>query len=404
MNVQTPITSPVKVKSPFGGRTVIDIDAHYSEPHDLWTKRAPAKFKDRVPRVGTLDGKPHWLIDADSPIHFGAAPSSTIRKDGSKAHGMECIDFQFDDVHVASWDVKTRLAMMDEMGLSAQIVYPNVLGFGGQAGAKVDPELRLVSTRIFNDAMAEMQDESGQRIFPMALLPWWDRKLMIEETRRCHAMGLRGVNINPEPFEHKGADGNPLPDLGHEHWNDFWALCEELDLPINFHIGASDSNMNWGYERAWASNTLNAKYIVTSTMLFLANAATMANLVLSGLLDRFPKLKFVSVESGLGWVPFFAEALDYQFAEAGGDDRLGKRPSDYLRSNIYTSFWFERGNLVRDIQRVGIDNVMFETDFPHPTCLYPIDDMTKAFEGLGEADIRKVLSGNAARVYNLPFK
>jgi predicted TIM-barrel fold metal-dependent hydrolase len=404
MNKPEQIVSPVKVKSPFGGRTVIDIDAHYSEPHDLWTRRAPARFKDRVPRVGTLDGKPHWLIDEKTPIHFNAAPSSTIRKDGSKANGMDCIDFQFDDVHVACWDVKRRLAMMDEMGLSAQIVYPNVLGFGGQAGAKVDPELRLVSTQIFNDAMAEIQDESGQRIFPMALLPWWDRKLMVEEARRCHAMGLRGVNINPEPFEHKDADGKPLPDLGDPHWEEFWALCEELDLPINFHIGASDANMAWGVERAWASNTVNGKYIVTSAMLFLANAATMANLVVSGLLDRFPKLKFVSVESGLGWVPFFAEAMDYQYAEAGGGDKLAKLPSEYLRSNIYTSFWFERGNLVRDIRTVGIDNVMFETDFPHPTCLYPIDDMNKAFEGLSETEIQKVLSGNAARVYNLPIK
>jgi uncharacterized protein len=404
MNVQTQIMSPVKVKSPFGGRTVIDIDSHYSEPHDLWTKRAPAKYKDRVPRFATHDGKPHWIVDSDTPLGFGVSAACTIRPDGSKVSGMECINLGHGDIHSGAWDVGARLALMDQMGLSAQIIYPNILGFGGQAGAKVDPELRLVSTQIFNDAMAEMQDESGQRIFPMALLPWWDRKLMIEETKRCHAMGLKGVNINPEPFEHKGADGNPLPDLGHPHWDEFWELCQALDLPINFHIGASDSNITWGYERAWASNSDNAKYIVTSTMLFLANAATMANLVFSGLLDRYPKLKFVSVESGLGWVPFFAEALDYQYGEAGAGENLTKAPSEYLRDNIYTSFWFERGNLARDIRKVGVDNVMFETDFPHPTCLYPVDDMTQVFGDLGEAEIRKVLSGNAARVYNLPFK
>ncbi|RYD95690.1 MAG: amidohydrolase [Sphingomonadales bacterium] len=403
MNVQAQIISPVKVKSPFGGRTVIDIDSHYSEPHDLWTKRAPAKFKDLVPRFATLDGNPHWIVGENTPLGYGVSAACTIRPDGSKVAGMECVNLGIGDVHMGSWDVASRLALMDQMGLSAQIIYPNILGFGGQAGAKVDPELRLISTQIFNDAMAEMQDESKQRIFPMALLPWWDRKLMIAETRRAHAMGLRGVNINPEPFEHKDADGNALPDLGNAHWDEFWAVCEELDLPINFHIGASDSNITWGYERAWASNSDNAKYIVTSTMLFLANAATMANLVFSGLLDRFPKLKFVSVESGLGWVPFFAEALNYQYAEAGANENLTKPPSQYLKDNIYTSFWFERNNLARDIRTVGVDNVMFETDFPHPTCLYPVDDMNVAFAGLEEAEIRKVLSGNAARVYNLPF-
>jgi predicted TIM-barrel fold metal-dependent hydrolase len=404
MNVQTQMTSPVKVASPFGGRTVIDIDSHYSEPHDLWTKRAPARFKDRVPRFATHDGNPHWIVDSDTPLGFGVSASCTIRPDGSKVSGMACLNMGHGDIHKGAWDVKERLALMDQMGLSAQIIYPNILGFGGQAGAKIDPELRLVSTRIFNDAMAEMQDESGQRIFPMALLPWWDRKLMIEEAKRCHAMGLRGVNINPEPFEHKDDSGNPLPDLGDRHWDEFWELCEALDLPVNFHIGASDSNITWGYERAWSSISPNSKYIVTSTMLFLANAATMANLVFSGVLDRYPKLKFVSVESGLGWIPFFAEALNYQYGEAGANEGLSKAPSDYLRDNIYTSFWFERGNLARDIRKVGVDNVMFETDFPHPTCLYPVDDMTNAFGDLAEAEIQKVLSGNAARVYNLPFK
>jgi predicted TIM-barrel fold metal-dependent hydrolase len=404
MDLPEQIMSPVKVKSPFGGRTVIDIDSHYSEPHDLWTRRAPAKFKQRVPRVGTIDGKPSWMIDDGTPIFYGASPASTIRKDGSKALGMECVTLTFDEVHPGCSNVKSRVALMDEIGLKAQIIYPNVLGFGGQAGAKVDPELRLISTQIFNDAMAEVQDESGQRIFPMALLPWWDRKEIVAETKRAHAMGLKGLNINPEPFEHRDDAGNPVPDLGDPHWDEFWELCQDLDLPINFHIGASDSNSAWGNERAWKSNSENAKYVVSSAMLFLANAATMANLAVSGLLDRFPRLKFVSVESGLGWVPFFMETLDYQSAESGVDRNLQKRPSDYIRSNIYTSFWFERGDLVRDIERLGADNVMFETDFPHPTCLYPVDDIVEAFHGLSEENIQKVLSGNAARVYNLPFK
>ena len=74
---------------------------------------------------------------------------------------------------------------MDEAGIYAQIVYPNVIGFGGQNTAQVDPELRLVSTQIYNDAMAELQEESGDRLCPMALLPWWDIDAAVKETRRC---------------------------------------------------------------------------------------------------------------------------------------------------------------------------------------------------------------------------
>lgn len=137
------------------------------------------------------------------------------------------------------------------------------------------------------------------------------------------------------------------------------------------------------------------------TLLFLENAGVMGNIVFSGLLDRYPKLKFVSVESGLGWVPFAMETWDYQLTQSSFD--LQRKPSEYVRDNVHTSFWYERENLCRDIKRVGVDNVMFETDFPHPGGLWPIDDVAGAFAGLEEAEIAKVLSGNAIRVYNLPI-
>jgi predicted TIM-barrel fold metal-dependent hydrolase len=391
-----------KAQSPFGGRKVVDIDTHYSEPHDLWTRRAPAKFKDRVPRVGLLDGRTVWVIDGDRQLKGTANPVSAVRRDGSKAQGLDFMQLSFAEAHVAASDVKARVAYMDACGITAQILYPNTLGFGGQRASKVDPELRLLSTQIYNDAVAELQQESGQRIFPMALMPWWSREEMIAEARRAHAMGLRGLNINPEPHEYVGSDGTPLPDLAHPHWDPLWEVCQALDLPLNFHIGASDTVNAWSETLAWPSSPTITTFALCSSMLFFSNAQTMGNLIFSGLLDRFPRLKFVSVESGLGWVPFLMEALDYQYHQAEGKFDLQKLPSEYLRANIYASFWFERRNLAKDIRAIGVDNAMFETDFPHPTCLYPIDDVDGALGGLEEAEIEKVLSGNAIRVYNLP--
>lgn len=392
---------PLKAQSPFGGRKVVDIDTHYSEPHDLWTKRAPAKFKDRVPQVLSLNGKVTWVIDRTRALRPSASPVSAVKRDGTKAQGMDFTNLSFADVHAACSDVVARLAYMDSSGIAAQILYPNVLGFGGQKSAMVDPELRLISTKIYNDAVAELQEESGRRIFPMALMPWWDVKEMVEETRRAHKMGLRGVNITPDPYEHKDLDGQRLPDLGHPHWDPFWEACQSLDMPVNFHIGASDAVIDWGASSVWRSSSQIATVVIGSSMIFFSNATTMANLIFSGILDRYPKLKFVSVESGLGWVPFLMESLDYQYRQAWGKIELQRLPSEYLKRNMYTSFWFERRNLSKDIKAVGVDNVMFETDFPHPTCLYPIDDVASAFTDLEEAEIQKVLSGNAARVYNL---
>jgi predicted TIM-barrel fold metal-dependent hydrolase len=137
-------------------------------------------------------------------------------------------------------------------------------------------------------------------------------------------------------------------------------------------------------------------------MLFMNNGRVMGNLILSGVPQRFPKLKFVSVESGLGWVPFILEAIDHEYREVATNvGKLDRLPSEYFKTNFYTCFWFERRDLTHMIRAVGVDNVLFETDFPHAICLYPIDDMDKAMSGLTEEEKVKVLSGNAAKVYNI---
>lgn len=399
MNAPTQF-SPLAVESPFGGRKVVDIDTHYSEPRDLWTKRAPAKFKDRVPQIAIIDDKTWWVMDG-RPMGMPGEGTSAIRNDGYKMPGAECLKLPFADIHPACFDAQSRVAFMDECGITAQILYANVLGFGSKNANKSDPELRLLSTRIYNDAMAELQEESGQRLFPMALLPWWNREEMMAETLRAHAMGLRGVNINPEPYDFLDENGEALPDLAHQYWNPFWDVCTALDIPVNFHIGATTIGGATG--QAWPSMPERAGFKVMGYGSFFGNARTCANLVFSGIFDRYPSLKFVSVESGLGWIPFSMEYWDYMAGEAKDEPTydLQRMPSEYLRNNIYTSFWFERQNVVRDVKIAGVDNVMFETDFPHPQCLYPLNDVVSAFAGLEESEINKVLSGNASRIYKI---
>lgn len=225
---------------------IIDADTHLTEPHDLWTKRAPPALRERVPQVKMHQGQMSWVIDGDKSIGFGAHPSSAILKDGSKIRTLDTfLKLQFADVHLGSSQVRERLAVMDETGIYAQIVYPNILGFGGQSAAKVDPALRLSCVEIYNDAMAEIQQESGLRLFPMALLPWWDVKAAVKETQRSQQLGLRGININSDPHTHKAEDGSNIPDLASQHWDPLWEVCAALDMPINFHIGASEQSTDW---------------------------------------------------------------------------------------------------------------------------------------------------------------
>lgn len=384
---------------------VVDVDAHYSEPEDLWTKRAPARFKDRVPQIGKVNGQISWVIDGNHPIGLGASASCMFDKDGRPSDGLEFTTWRAAEVHASAYSVRDRLALMDETNVHAEILYPNVIGFGGQNTAKVDPELRLVSTLIYNDAMIELQEESNGRLLPMATLPWWDVTEAVKETERAHANGLRGININSDPHHHRGIDGELLPDLSSDYWNPLWEACESLHMPINFHIGASEKSMDWIGTAGWPSLSASHKAGIAGTMMFIDNGRVMGNIIYSGLLDRFPKLRFVSVESGVGWVPFVLESLDHQFKSLIRKPNLERKPSEYFARNFHACFWFEQRDLSHVIREIGVDNCMFETDYPHIVCLHP-DPMGQVERGLAALDFdsrRKVMGGNAARVYNIPL-
>jgi len=389
------------------GINVIDVDTHLTEPADLWTSRAPAKYKDRVPKVvqvtsggktenGLRAGDFRWVVD-DSIEMGQAGAGSVVNKHNVKVKGRDFIHWPLSEASPAASFVEPRLDLMDEVGIWSQIIYPNVVGFGGQGFSKItDIELRNLCCTIWNDTMVELKEQSGDRLHGMAVLPWWDQAQAVREVERVHALGLKGVNISSDP------QNNGMPDLADASWEPLWDACESLSMPVNFHIGASQTNMSWFGDSPWPSFSDNMKLALGSAVLYLGNARVIGNLIYSGICERHPGLKFVSVESGIGWIPFMLEALDYQ-ADENKVDHLSMKPSEYFHRQMYACFWFENEGLLEDIRRVGYDKCMFETDFPHPTCLYP-DPLNGIGNILGQVnvDIRnKVLSSNAAHVYNI---
>jgi predicted TIM-barrel fold metal-dependent hydrolase len=379
--------------------SIIDVDAHISEPHDLWTRRAPASLKDRVPRVVKNGDKRAWIVDRDIELSH-ASPSSVIRKDGAKSRGPEFFAWQIEDVHEASWDMKARVRVLDQLGLYAQILYPNVAGFGSQNFMKVkDDALRLACARIYNESMAEIQASVGGRIFPMALMPWWNIAQCVEEVGRAKAMGMKGIVMCSDP------DSIGLPDLGAPEWLPFWEACDDAELPVNFHIGASETSFNMFGRASWPSMGQRRRLALGSSALFIENSRVISNLLFSGLFDRCKKLKIVSVESGIGWIPFVLESLDYEWSETGssGEQALAMKPSEYFKRHIYGCFWFEKTAPTKLIDQVGEDNVLFETDFPHPTCLYPDvqQHIAEISAGWSETRKRKILQDNAAALYKI---
>ena len=378
---------------------VIDTDAHITEPPDLWSSRAPAAFRERLPRVRSVDGVPHWFVDGDVELGRVIA-SSVVRKDGAKAQGAEFFAWGHEDVHVASYDMMARLDVLDQHGIHAQVIYPNLAGFGNQNFLKVeDDELRLRCATVYNDAMAEIQRETGERILPMALMPWWKIDDCVREVERSSDLGLRGIVMCSDP------DSIGMPDLGDDAWTPFWEVCSDRRVPVNFHIAASETSFNAFGRAAWPSMGINRKLALGSTILFLENARVLGNLIYSGIFERFPGLRIVSVESGIGWIPFLLEALDYEWEETGAqaEQKLSMKPSDYFRRQIYGCFWFERTGPRDLVDQIGEDNLLFETDFPHPTCLYPSvrEHLVEVTGAWSQSRRRKILQDNAAALYGV---
>jgi predicted TIM-barrel fold metal-dependent hydrolase len=380
---------------------IVDADTHLSEPWDLWLSRAPSGYEDRVPQVRDIDGLPRWVFDGSIVGPAGAV--CVVDRDLQKHLGSEYLfSKRVDEVSAAASRVPERLDLMDEQGIWAHLVYPNAVGFGGQQlGTIGDNQLRYMTAQIFNEAMSEMQSESGGRIFPMGVVPWWDRELAVKEILRIKELGLVGVNTIADPQEFG------LADLSTAHWTPMFEALEEVDLPINFHIGASATQTSYYGSASWPSRDGDERLALGSSMIYLGNARVIANFIYGGIFERHPRLQLVSVESGVGWLPFLLQALDYQLFETAPETRkiLSLTPSEYFRRQCAACFWFENDLLVECIKYLGVDNCLFETDFPHPTCLYP-DPVTRAMKVLdGQTDEfkRKVMGQNAARIYHLPL-
>lgn len=380
---------------------IVDADSHWSEPPDLFTRIAPAKYRDRVPRVEEIDGEPTWVFDGQPVGRVSAA--AVIARDGSKVPAeLGLFEWTLDDVHVGAYDPVVRLQVLDECGIDAQIIFPSTIGLGGEHLSKIgDHELSLVTIQLYNDAQAEIQANSNNRLLPLPVLPAWDVGVAVEEARRVGRNGARGVNMTSDPQD-MGA-----PDLAHPAWDPFWEVCAELQLPVHFHIGASMTAEAFRGNYHWPSQANNTQLALSGTLLFFGNARVVANAIVSGMFDRHPDLKMVSVESALGWVPFILEALDYEMNENAPGElaKLKKLPSEYFRSNLYATYWFEtnRNKLPDLIEAIGEDSILFETDFPHPTCLYPnpLKSVEPRLVTLTPEVRRKILGENARKLYRL---
>ncbi len=265
-----------------------------------------------------------------------------------------------------------------------------------------DETLAVAITQIYNDACAERMKSSGGRINCMGTLPYWDKNLLNAEMRRIVDLGLKGIVLPDRPERlsegYLGTDGKVNP-----FWEEVFEICNATGMPLNFHLNASlDAN-----SAIWDHLGFDQRLPIHALIHHIGCAATMSNFMVSGILDKYPDLKIGLIESGAGWVPFWLEGMEHQLDEfrTATNRGLKRRPKEYFKQNFWVSFWFEECAPTKLLNEIGVDKVMFETDYPHPTSLYP-GVQEKLVQVLGKYDYatrKQVLETNASTLYNLKF-
>jgi predicted TIM-barrel fold metal-dependent hydrolase len=385
---------------------VIDADAHINEPADIWSARLPSKYADQGPQLVTnsagfdtwmMNGRVLSLVSTNAMGAWDDFPNTMPKT--------------LADTPPSSYDAEQRLRYMDEAAIWAQVLYPNVAGFGSQGFLSTDDEtLKLLCVEAYNDFLVEWCSADADRLVGIMALPFWDVDASVREIERCAELGVRGALFTGEPQRFG------MPPLGHPHWDRLYAALQSAAMPAHFHLGGGEveavfqqSGRSVLAERMEAHGRVGtAAYQMVE--LCLKNATQCGDIITCGVLPRFPELRFVSVESGAGWLPFVLAAADwsYQLASRPRAERYSKRsggellPSELFARQVYTTYWFEQ--IAPFADELPLDNLLFETDFPHSSCLYGDiqETIERSLGGAPESVRRKLLWDNAARLYGIP--
>jgi predicted TIM-barrel fold metal-dependent hydrolase len=376
---------------------VIDADAHVTEAPDVWTSRVPTQYRDQVPRVvRDKDGRDIWVI-GDTKISTVGANAPAGWKDAPQSAPPT-----YDDILPAAYDPKARIEYLNEVGIWAQVLYPNVGGFGSQKFLTLgDAELQFMCVRAYNDFMHEWASVAPDRLIPVLSIPFWSVEEAVKEIKRGAEMGFRAVLFTGEPMRFG------LPTLGDRSWDPLWDVTQEAEIPIHFHLGGGEDTLNFIGEQRLAVHGLAASHSYEIVNLLSKNGVQCADLITSGVLERFPGLKFVSVESGIGWIPFVLESADFMYLGAFEKGRVRRGdymlPSELFRRQVYATYWFESVPMKHLLDEIPVDRILFETDFPHEACLYgDISDRIDAQMGhLAEEPRHRILWENASALYGV---
>jgi predicted TIM-barrel fold metal-dependent hydrolase len=386
---------------------IISVDDHVVEQPDLWRERLPYRMRESAPRVDRVRGqfspgaRGGW-VETDNGgwadlWRFGDYEMSIIpgfAAAGMDQNALDWVPLTYDMMRQGCYEQGARLVDMDANHTEAGLSFPTFPRFCGQTFHEhPDRELGLACVQVYNDWMIDewCGGDGHGRLIPLTLVPLWDPQLAAEEVRRCAGKGAHAVAFSENPVRLK------LPSIFTTHWDPFFAACEETDTVVNLHIGSSST---------FPLTSIDAPRAVSLALTYQGASHAFCDWLTCGKLSQFAGLKVALSEGQVGWMPFLLEKLDgvwHDRAIYGNIDTLPHPPSHYMAQMYGCIFDDLIGLELRD--RVGIDQIMFEVDYPHGDSTWPnssakVEHLVTA-AGLTDDEIHAVVRGNAIRCYGL---
>jgi predicted TIM-barrel fold metal-dependent hydrolase len=372
---------------------LISVDDHICEPREMFDAHVPAKYKDRAPRViEDEDGREQWW--------YGDLPGRNLGLNAVAGKPREYFNLdasRYDEMRPGCYDVDERVRDMNAGGQLAGLNFPNWTGFAGQVLQNgPDPDVNLVMVQAYNDwHVDEWCGSHPGRFIPCGILPLWDADLAAKEVERLADKGVHAVTFSENPEALK------LATIHSDYWDPLYQACVDNEVILCCHLGSSGRS---------APTSSGAPPSVLFTMAGVGSAATFGELLWAKFFDRFPTLRFSITEGDIGWMPYFVWRAEHVFERHGGwsqhtfADVSG--PRERFRKNILGCFINEPIG-IELIDHFNIDNVFWESDFPHSDGTWPHapESFMEAESGrLTDEQINKITHQNAIDHYHFdPF-
>jgi predicted TIM-barrel fold metal-dependent hydrolase len=367
---------------------IISADSHVTIPKESVYAHLPAKLREKVEAAEAayaaqmLEAKPQKVLQAELKQQRQPTGMPNMREGAPwPAAGR-----------AGEYNAAERLKDMDIDGVEGEILY---VGSGGASFGALSPEERTEATRAVNSAAIEWASIDPKRLMPVYALPINDISAAVREVERVVAEHGKAVQLPLVPRE-QGA-----PPYWDDAYSPLWEILTDTGVPVSMHVGGNRYLM----QDVMTEDPTPYKGIFQS-LPPIAMSECIADWIVSGVLERWPGLRVVLVEAGIGWIPYYLERLDTMVTNHGWETypehAIKELPSFYWHRNMAATFEQDTTGM-RLLDLIGIDNLMWATDYPHPDSTWPRsrEVLENHFKGLSRDDVELIASGNVSRIYKL---